>query len=109
MMNYKNYIGHVNYDYEAKIFHGEIINTRDVITFQGKSVAELEKAMRNSVDDYIKWCREEGEEPERPYSGKFNIRISPELHRQLAIVSRANNMSQNKFIENVLEQRIYKS
>ena len=74
MMEYKGYIGEVNFDSEGHLFHGEVINTRDVITFQGQSVEELEKAFYESVDDYISWCEEDGVEPEKPYSGKFNLR-----------------------------------
>ena len=101
-MEYKGYIGIVNYDSDAKIFHGDVINTRDVITFQGTSVKEIDKAFKDSIDDYIKWCREEGVEPEKPYSGKFNLRISPELHREIAIASSKMNVSLNKFVEKAL-------
>ena len=66
MMNYHGYIGHVEYDDEQHIFTGSVINTRDVITFQGETVQELEKAFRDSVDDYLAWCREDGIEPESP-------------------------------------------
>ncbi|MDI9426017.1 MAG: type II toxin-antitoxin system HicB family antitoxin [Spirochaetota bacterium] len=93
MMEYKGYIGVVNYYPDAKIFHGDVINTRDVITFQGTSVKEIEKAFKDSIDDYIKWCKEEGVEPEKPYSGKFNLRISPELHREAAIAFTKMNIS----------------
>lgn len=101
-MEYKGYIGIVNYDSDAKIFHGDVINTKDVITFQGTSVKEIEKAFKDSVDDYLKWCKEEGVSPEKPYSGKFNLRISPELHREIAIASNKMNVSLNKFVEKAL-------
>ena len=58
MLRYKNYIGQVNFDDEADIFYGEVINTRDVITFQGKSVKELKKAFADSVEDYLVFCKE---------------------------------------------------
>ena len=74
MLRYKNYIGHVKLDEEAEIFHGEVINTRDVITFQGTTVKALKKAFKDSVDDYVVFCEERGEEPEKPFSEKFNIR-----------------------------------
>ena len=61
MMEYKGYIGKVEFDDQAGIFHGEVVNTRDVITFQGESVAELKKAFRESVDDYLAFCKERGE------------------------------------------------
>ena len=65
MMNYKGYIGQVEYDDENRIFAGSVINTRDVITFQGESVQELENAFHESVDDYLAWCREDGVELSR--------------------------------------------
>jgi predicted HicB family RNase H-like nuclease len=68
-MEYESYIGKVEFDDDDAIFHGEVINTRDLITLQGKSVAELKKAFRDSVDDYLAFCAERGEEPDKPFSG----------------------------------------
>jgi len=65
MMNYKGYMGHGEYDAEAKLFHGEVIGLKDIITFQGTTVEEIEKAFRDSIDDYLMWCKERGEEPEK--------------------------------------------
>ncbi len=65
-------------DGTGRIFHGEIINTKDVITFQVKTLAESETVSNESIDEYIGWCIEEGVKPEKPYSGKFNLRLSPE-------------------------------
>ncbi|MCL2070481.1 MAG: type II toxin-antitoxin system HicB family antitoxin [Treponema sp.] len=102
MMEYKGYIGMVEYDAEARIFHGDVINTRDVITFQGTTVDEIEKAFQDSVNDYIAWCKEDGVEPEKPYSGKFNVRLSPELHRQIAILAKKRKVSLNSFVEKAI-------
>ena len=77
MLIYKGYMGHVEFDDEADFFHGEVINTRDVITFQGKTVAEIKKAFRESVDDYLAFCKERNEYPEKPFSGKFNLPYNP--------------------------------
>ena len=76
-MKYKGYIGHVEYDDNAKIFHGEVVGLKDTITFQGKSVEELEEAFHDSVNDYLAWCKEQKEEPEEISSETFNSRISP--------------------------------
>lgn len=57
-MDYKGYIGHVVFDNDADIFHGEIINTRDVVTFQGKTEEEIHQAFHESVDTYLEWCKE---------------------------------------------------
>jgi predicted HicB family RNase H-like nuclease len=99
MMQYKGYLGAVEYDDEAKLFHGEVLNMRDVITFQGTNVEEIEQAFRESVDDYLAWCKEDGIEPEKPYSGRFNLRISPELHQKLATAAKKKRMSINHFVE----------
>jgi predicted HicB family RNase H-like nuclease len=77
MMKYKGYTGHVEYDDEAKIFHGEVLGIKDVVTFQGTTVDEIEQAFKDSVEDYLAFCKERGEEPDRPFSGKFNLRIPP--------------------------------
>jgi predicted HicB family RNase H-like nuclease len=106
MMEYKGYLGEVEYDSQARIFHGDIINTRDIITFQGTTVKEIERAFKESIDDYIAWCGEEGVEPEKPYSGKFNVRLSPELHRRTAVLARKRNMSLNSFVEKAITDEI---
>ena len=83
MLKYKGNSGRVEYDDEAKIFHGEVIDTKDVITFQGTSVNEMEKAFRESIDDYLDFCRERDENRIKPFSGKFVLRVPSELHHQL--------------------------
>ena len=70
-MTYKGYIGQVTLDEEAAVFHGQVMNTRDVITFQGRTVKELRKALKDSIEDYLAFCAERGEDPDKPLSGKF--------------------------------------
>ena len=102
MMRYKDYLGRVEFDDEAGIFHGEVVNTRDVITFQGRSVDELRQAFHDSVDDYLDWCAERGKEPEKPYSGRFVVRIDPEMHRSIAEAARLAGKSLNAWIADSL-------
>ena len=97
-MNYKGYSGRVEYDDDAGLFHGEVIDLRDVVTFQGKTVKELEKAFRESVDDYLDFCRERGEEPDKPFSGRLMVRLSPELHRKAYIRAQQDGKSLNQWI-----------
>ena len=99
MMNYKGYIAKVEYDDENRVFTGSVINTKTVITFYGSSVDEIEKEFKASVDDYIEWCLEDGVEPEKPYSGKFNVRFTPELHQQAAVGAKMLGISLNSFVE----------
>jgi predicted HicB family RNase H-like nuclease len=69
MMEYKGYCGKFEFDDEAGIYHGEVIKARDVITFQGTSVAQVTEAFRESVDDYLAFCAARGEEPDKRCSG----------------------------------------
>lgn len=108
MFTYKGYIGKVDYDAGAGIFHGEIINTRDVITFQGKSVSELKKALKESVEDYLEFCRQRGEEPDRPFSGKFIVRIPPEVHREAFLKAKWEGKSLNAWVREVIEKKVEK-
>ena len=105
-MTYKGYIGKVTFDEEAGVLSGMVINTRDIITFQGDSVGEIRKAFEDSVDDYLEWCKEDGVEPEKPYSGKFNLRLSPELHQRVSIQASIKGMSLNSFIEKAIEDEL---
>ena len=106
MMEYKGYFARVEFDDEANIFHGEVINLRDVITFEGESVDELRKAFTESIEDYLEFCAERGENPEKPYSGKFLIRIGPELHKNLAIQARNNSTSLNAWVTEALNKAV---
>jgi predicted HicB family RNase H-like nuclease len=98
MMEYKGYVGMVEFDDEAKILHGEVINIRDVITFQAKSVDELEMAFKESVDDYLEFCAEQGEEPDKPFSGKFILRLTPEQHRLITTAAKVAGKSLNAWV-----------
>jgi len=106
MMEHKGYLGKVEFDDEAALFHGEVVNTRDVITFQGQSVAEWKKAFRDSVDDYLAFCAERGEEPDKPYSGQFVARVSPELHRRASLAAQVAGKSLNAWVAEQLQSAV---
>src|ERR1044072_5783796 len=97
-MTYKGYEGVVEFDEEAGTFSGEVINTHDVITFQGTSVLELQKAFEESVDDYLDFCASRNEEPEKPFSGTLTLRMLPELHRRVSLAARREGKSLNSYI-----------
>ena len=100
------YIGKVEIDEDAGILHGEIINIRDVITFEGETVEELQQAFHDSVNDYIAFCKERGESPEKPFSGKFVLRLPVELHRQAYIKAKLANKSLNTWMNDIVENAI---
>jgi predicted HicB family RNase H-like nuclease len=109
MMEYKGYLGKVEFDDEAGLFHGEVINLRDVITFAGETVQELRQAFQESVEDYLAFCAARGEEPEKPFSGTFTVRIPPELHRAIAVQARLSNQSLNSWLGALLSDTVAKS
>ena len=83
-LKYKGYTGVVELDEGSAMLFGRVISLRDMITFQGSSVAEVIQAFHDSVDDYLEFCAERGESPEKPYSGQFVLRIEPRLHGAMA-------------------------
>jgi predicted HicB family RNase H-like nuclease len=109
MMEYKGYVGDIEYDQELGIFHGRVLGLRDVVTFEGTTAKSLDRAFRDSIDDYLAFCTARGEHPEKPLSGKLLVRTTPELHRKLAIVARKKGMSVNKAVLEAMAQYVAKS
>jgi predicted HicB family RNase H-like nuclease len=105
-MTHDGYLASVELDQEAGLFHGEVVNTRDVLTFQGRTLDELRIAFADTIADYIDWCRARGKEPERPYSGNFTVRLPPELHRRIAIAAARQHKSLNAFVTETLEREL---
>ena len=103
-MTHEGYVARIELDEEASLFHGEVINTRDVLTFQGRTLDELKAAFADTIADYIEWCGERGKQPERPYSGNFTVRLSPELHRRIATAAAREGKSVNAFVAETLER-----
>ncbi len=101
MLEYKGYVGTVEAD--EGIFLGRVAGLRDVITFEGASFAEVELAFRDSVDDYLAFCAERGEAPDRPHSGKILLRLSPQVHRRAALRAQAEGVSLNQWIARRIE------
>jgi predicted HicB family RNase H-like nuclease len=104
MTEYKGYLARVEFDDQANIFHGEVINIRDVITFQGKSVTELRQAFEDSVEDYFAFCAERGESPDQPFSGWITVRLSPEQHRKVVLAAEEAGEDVEKWVAEVLDR-----
>lgn len=106
ILKYKGYTGDVNFDAGDKIFHGRVLGIADVIGFEGASVAELEKDFHDAVDDYLETCREIGKEPEKPFSGRFVLRISSELHCAIALEAKRRKKSINAWVADACRKAI---
>lgn len=97
-LRYGSYIGEFEYQPEADVFHGRVVNINDVITFEGRSVDELKTALSESIEDYLEFCKELGKEPDKPYSGRFNVRLNPEIHRKAALAAKTEGKSLNTWV-----------
>ena len=104
MMEYKGYRAAVTYDHEAGVIHGEVVDTRDVIFFEATSVEQLNREFRFSVDDYLSVCDERGRTPDKPFSGRVPLRLSPGLHREAAVAARAEGKSLNAWLVETIER-----
>lgn len=105
-MEYKGYIGSVEFSEEDALFYGKVMGIRALISYEGESARDLVADFHSAVDDYLELCAADGIEPETAYKGSFNVRISPELHRQAAITAMAGRMSLNRFVEASIERAV---
>lgn len=101
LLHYKAYSGQVESDAEANVLFGRVCGTRDVVTFEGETMAEVEQAFRDSVDAYLAFCAEQGRSPEKPFSGRLPLRTTPDRHRQIALAAAASGKSINAWLEGV--------
>jgi predicted HicB family RNase H-like nuclease len=101
---YKGYVGAFEFEPDDDTFHGEIAGIRDVVHFTGRSVDALRQAFQEAVDDYLDTCSEIGKAPEKPYSGRFMVRVSPDVHRLTETAAKATGKSLNAFAAEALER-----
>jgi predicted HicB family RNase H-like nuclease len=104
MLSYKGFLGSADYDDDAEVFYGTLLNANVIMSFRGASVKELKASFRNVVETYLDDCKNEGIEPERTFSGKITVRISPLLHRRIAVKAASRKESMNRYLEELLER-----
>lgn len=102
LMRYKGYSTRPEYSAEDHIFYGTILGISDLVDFQSENARELEDEFHRAVDDYLAFCEEVGKKPQREYSGLFNVRIPPELHRELSQLAQAEGVTLNKAVEQAI-------
>ena len=105
-MEYKGYLGSVEFSEEDKVFFGKAMGIRALISYEGTTAQELIDDFHNAIDDYLALCAEEGIQPEVAYKGSFNVRISPELHRQAVVFATSHQISLNNFVENAIRKQL---
>ncbi|WP_200817586.1 type II toxin-antitoxin system HicB family antitoxin [Calothrix rhizosoleniae] len=101
-MTYKGYTASIEVDVDAGILFGRILDIKDVITFKARTIDEARQEFQNSVDEYLAFCEELGEEPDKPFSGKLPFRTTPENHRRIFIAAKKAGKSINSWMDEVL-------
>ncbi len=108
-LNYKGYVGSVEFSEPDGVFYGRILGISALISYEGETAKELVEDFRGAIDDYLELCANEGIEPEKAYKGSFNVRISPELHKEAAIYAINHQMSLNSFVEDAVKNELARS
>ena len=102
ILRYKGYSAKPEYSADDKLFYGKILGIDDLVDFSAENAKDLEYEFQNAVDDYLEFCKEIGKEPQKEYSGAFNVRISPELHRKISALAQSEGISLNKAVEQAI-------
>ncbi len=106
ILEYKDYYGTVEYSADDNILYGKVIGINGLISYEGESVSELKADFEDAVDEYLLMCEESGEEPQKTYKGSFNVRISPALHKSLAVYAAAHNRTLNSTVEQAIREYV---
>lgn len=101
-LEYKGYIGTVEFSAEDKNFFGKIQGINDLVTFEGTSVDELQKSFQESVLDYLETCATLNKAPEKVFKGSFNVRVSQELHQKTALLASKKGLNLNDVVKEAL-------
>lgn len=104
ILRYRGYYTKILYSAHDKTLHGKIEGINEVVEFECTSAESIEDEFHAAVDEYIYICKELGEAPEKAYSGMFNVRISPELHKRLSFYAFNNGKTLNKATEEAIEE-----
>lgn len=107
LLRYKGYSARPEYSAEDRIFYGTILGISDLVDFQSDSAKELENEFHRAVDEYLAFCAEIGKTPEKEYNGLFNVRISPELHREASVLAQAEGVTLNKVVEQAIRAMVH--
>lgn len=106
MLNYKGYYGTIEYSLEDQVLYGEVVGINGLLSYEGNTLKELEDDFRGVIDEYLEDCKAEGITPQKSYKGTFNVRISPELHRDLALIADEKGETLNKLVGQALNNYV---
>ena len=103
-VTYKGYMASIEPDLDDGILVGRVINTRDIIGFHGETISQAVESFHAAIEEYLEDCRQSGIDPNKPYSGRFNLRLPPQLHSEIASTAARSGKSLNQWVIDKLEQ-----
>ena len=106
LLSYKNYNGTVEYSKEDSCLFGKVVGIKSLLSYEGDSIRELEQGFQNVIDEYLADCKERNVEPEQSYKGTFNVRISSDLHRNIAVYAIEHGKSLNAAVEEAIGKMV---
>ncbi len=109
VLKYKNYIGSVEYSENDKILFGKVLGIKGLISYEGQTVNELEQDFKNGIEEYLETCTEKGMEPQKSYTGAFNVRISSDMHGLAVLKAQELGMNLNAFVKSAIEEKLQTS
>jgi predicted HicB family RNase H-like nuclease len=108
VISYRGHYARITFDPSADAFHGRVLGMQDVISFYGRTSDELREEMRAAVEDYIAWCKAEGDKPEKSWAGKLTLRPDEDVRRRVLIAAAARGQSVNAWINQVIDREARK-
>ena len=106
IMHYKGYVGSIEYSEDDDILFGKVLAIRSLIMYEGQSLKEIKEDFHRAIDAHLAYCEAEGIQPEKGFKGTFNVRISPELHQEAAILAQEKETSLNNIVEMALSKYV---
>lgn len=109
VLEIEGYHAVISFDSDINLFRGEFIDLNGGADFYAADVDALRREGQTSLKVFLEMCREDGVEPRKHFSGKFNLRLPPELHRDLAVAAAAEGTSINAWTLKQLERAVHTS
>lgn len=106
LMSYKGYLGSVHFDASAELFFGKVEFIRDLINFEASDAKNLIKSFHKAIDSYLEDCNIVGKAPDKPFKGSFNVRIEPELHKEISLYAMQHGDTLNGVVKKALSEFI---
>ncbi len=106
IIEYKSYVGSVEFSEKDCVFFGKVLGIHSLVSYEGTNAKELIEDFHNAVDTYLEECKQTGKNPEKSYKGSFNVRVSPELHKNAALYALTHNISLNTFVEESIKEAL---